>query len=427
MKILVVGGGGREHALCYALLQSPKVEKIFCAPGNAGISTIADCVDIKVDDLDALCDFAQEQKVDFVVPGPELPLVLGLADMLVQRNIPVFGPRKFAAQLEGSKIFAREFMEKYGIPSAEFKGFDDMDAALAYLDEVPLPTVVKADGLAAGKGVAVCDNRDDAKDFVRSIMKDRVFGGAGTRVLVEECLGGEEASILAIADGKSFKLLTPSQDHKRAFDEDKGPNTGGMGAYSPVSIIDDEMLDEIKENIIQPVIDGMNKEGTPFVGVIYAGLMVTYKGPHVLEYNVRFGDPEAQAVLPIVNGDLAELLLAAAKGELDRVPLKPADKAAMTIVMAAGGYPGDYEKGHVIDGLAHAAQIEGVTVFHAGTAYNSKKEFITTGGRVLGVTAVGDNLPAAHKAAYEAVARITWKDERHRKDIGNRELDRILK
>jgi phosphoribosylamine--glycine ligase len=427
MKILVVGGGGREHALCWKLTQSTKIEKIFCAPGNPGISTVAECVNIKDNDLDALIDFAVENKVDLVVPGPELPLVMGIADMCREHGIPVFGPRKYAAQLEGSKVFAREFMARHGIPSADFASFTDMDEALKYLETVPLPTVVKADGLAAGKGVAVCESREDAAAFVRELMQDKKFGASGSNVLIEECLGGEETSILAIADGKTFTLLTPAQDHKRAYDEDKGPNTGGMGAYSPVSLVDEEMLQEVSEHIIQPVLDGMAEEGCPFTGVIYAGLMITYKGPHVLEFNVRFGDPEAQAVLPLINGDLAEMLLAAARGELATVDVPPADKAAMCIVMAAGGYPGDYEKGQIIYGLKKASEVESVVVFHAGTAFNANKEIVTNGGRVLGVTAIGDNLPAAHHRAYEAVSRIQWEGVQHRKDIGKRELDRIVK
>jgi phosphoribosylamine--glycine ligase len=427
MKILVVGGGGREHALCWKLAQSPKVQKIFCAPGNPGISAIAECVNIKDSDLEALVDFAQDKGVDLVVPGPELPLVMGIADLCAERGIPVFGPRKYAAQLEGSKAFAREFMDRHGIPSAEFAAFTDLDAALKHLETVPLPTVVKADGLAAGKGVAVCETREAAQDFVRELMQDKKFGDSGACVLVEECLGGEETSILAIADGKTFTLLTPAQDHKRVWDEDKGPNTGGMGAYSPVSLVDAEMIQEISEHIIQPVVRGMEQEGCPFTGVIYAGLMITYKGPHVLEFNVRFGDPEAQAVLPLVNGDLATMLLAAARGELATVDVPPADKAAMCVVMAAGGYPGDYENGKVIYGLKNAETVEGVVVFHAGTAFNEKKEIVTSGGRVLGVTAVGDNLPAAHHRAYEAVSRIQWDGVQHRKDIGKRELDRIVK
>ena len=427
MDILVVGGGGREHALCYKLLQSPRVNKIYCAPGNTGIGVIAECVDIKDSDIHALVDFAEEKKVQLVVPGSELPLTLGIADACRERGIPVFGPVKAAAQLEGSKIFAREFMKKYNIPSAEFNVFDDADKAIDFLATAPMPIVVKADGLAAGKGVAVCDTREQAVDFVRQVMTAREFGDAGNRVLIEECLGGEETSILAVCDGKTFVPLTPSQDHKRAFDNDKGPNTGGMGAYSPVSIVDDEMLDEIKQTIMQPVLEGMNAEGTPFVGVLYAGLMLTYKGPHVLEFNVRFGDPETQAVLPVVNGDLAEILLAAANGELASVRVPPSDKAAMCVVMASGGYPGPYEKGFVIDGIKWAEEIEGVVVFHAGTSRNAKKQFITNGGRVLGVTAIGDNLPTAHRNVYEAVSRISWDGEFHRKDIGKRELDRIVK
>jgi len=305
--------------------------------------------------------------------------------------------------------------------------FTDLDAALKHLETVPLPTVVKADGLAAGKGVAVCETREAAQDFVRELMQHKKFGDSGACVLVEECLGGEETSILAIADGKTFTLLTPAQDHKRVRDEDKGPNTGGMGAYSPVSLVDAEMIQEISEHIIQPVVRGMEQEGCPFTGVIYAGLMITYKGPHVLEFNVRFGDPEAQVVLPLVNGDLAAMLLAAARGELATVDVPPADKAAMCVVMASGGYPGDYEKGKVIYGLKNAETVEGVVVFHAGTAFNEKKEIVTSGGRVLGVTAVGDNLPAAHHRAYEAVSRIQWDGVQHRKDIGKRELDRIVK
>ena len=417
MNILVVGGGGREHVLCWKLAQSPKLKKIYCAPGNAGIKRIAECVNIQVDDIRGLCDFAEKKDIDLVIPGPELPLTLGIADACRERDIPVFGPVKAAAALEGSKIFAKEFMKKYNIPSADFEVFDDMDAALKYLETVPLPTVVKADGLAAGKGVLVTDNREEAADFIRDIMSKRIFGEAGNRIVIEECLGGEEASILALSDGNTMRILTPSQDHKRALDDDKGPNTGGMGAYSPVSIIDAEMMEEIRMNILQLVIDGFNAEGTPFVGVIYAGLMITYKGPHVLEFNVRFGDPEAEAVLPLINGDLAALCLAAAKGELHHEKMDPPDKAAMCVIMTAGGYPGKYQKGKVISGIPEAEAIEGVEVFHAGTTIDGNGEFVTNGGRVLAVTAVADNLPAAHKNVYEAVARISWDGLFHRKDI----------
>ncbi|MFA6448779.1 MAG: phosphoribosylamine--glycine ligase [bacterium] len=423
MKALVIGGGGREHTLCWKLAQSASVTKVYCAPGNAGIASVAECVPIAVDKIEELLNFAIKEKIDLTVVGPELPLTLGAADAFKAAGLKVFGPAKEAAKLEGSKVFAKEFMKEMGIPSAGFELFDNLDASLAYLDKISFPTVIKADGLAAGKGVLVAKEKHEAAEFLRSVMADRVFGEAGERVIIEECLVGEETSILALTDGKDMVVLTPSQDHKRALDNDEGPNTGGMGAYSPVSIVTPEIVAVIREQVLQRVVDGMNKRGTPYVGVIYAGIMLTSKGPQVLEFNVRFGDPETQVVAPLIEGDLGELCLAAAEGRLAEAKWKPASRSALCVVMASGGYPGGYEKGKVIDGLESAAALEDVIIFHAGT---KKKDglFVTDGGRVLGVTGMGDTLAEARRKAYEAVKCITWEGVQFRTDIGKKDLDR---
>lgn len=424
MKVLVVGGGGREHTLCWKLAQGSAVEKVYCAPGNAGIEGVAECVPIAADEVGKLRDFAKAQSIDLTVVGPELPLTLGISDAFRADGLKVFGPVAAAAQLEGSKVFAKEFMKEMGIPSAGFESFGSLDAALAHLDKIPYPTVVKADGLAAGKGVLVAKSKAEAADFLRQVMADKVFGEAGGRVIIEDCLDGEETSILALTDGKDMVVLTPSQDHKRAYDNDEGPNTGGMGAYSPVSIVTPEMVGVIRDRVLQPVVDGMNKRGTPFVGVIYAGMMLSGKGPQVLEFNVRFGDPETQVVVPLIEGDLAEMCLSAAEGRLSEAKWQPASRAAMCVVMAAGGYPGGYEKGKPISGIESAEALEDVIVFHAGTKKQDGK-FVTAGGRVLGVTGIGADLTAAHKKAYEAVKLISWEGVQYRNDIGKRDLVRM--
>lgn len=422
MRILVIGSGGREHTLCWKFSRGESVSKVYCAPGNAGISTVAECVPIKVDDIEGLKNFALENKIDLTVVGPELPLTLGICDVFADAGLTVFGPVGKAAQLEGSKIFAKEFMREFGIPTADFEVFTKMDEATAFLEKTEYPTVIKADGLAAGKGVLVAKEKGEAIEFVRQIMVDKSFGDAGDKVLIEKCLIGEECSILALSDGEDIVVLTPSQDHKRAFDNDEGPNTGGMGAYSPVSIADEKLIDEIRKTVLMPVVDGMKKRGYPFKGVIYAGIMLTADGPQVLEFNVRFGDPEAQAVIPLIEGDLAQLCLAGANGNISSVSWKPASRSAICVVMASEGYPGSYKSGVPIEGLEEAAAMEDVIVFHAGTALKDGK-IATAGGRVLGVTGIADNLQAARDKAYAAVEKISG-GLRSRSDIGNRDIFR---
>ena len=421
MKVLVIGGGGREHSLCWKLARSASASKVFCAPGNAGIAETAECVPIAADKISQLRDFAIKEKIGLTIVGPELPLTLGAADAFRAAGLKVFGPVQAAARLEGSKVFAKEFMKEMGIPSAGFALFDKLGPALAHLDKIPYPTVIKADGLAAGKGVLVAETKQEAAGFLKEIMADRVFGAAGDVVIIEDCLAGEETSILALADGRDMVVLTPSQDHKRVFDNDEGPNTGGMGAYSPVSIVTPEMIGVIRERVLQRVVDGMNRRGTPFVGVIYAGMMLTADGPRVLEFNVRFGDPETQAVVPLIAGDLAELCLAAAEGRLSSAQWEPASRSALCVVMAAGGYPGSYEKGKVIEGLSRAAALKDVVVFHAGTRLQDKR-VLSAGGRVLGVTALGRDLKTAVKNAYGAVAAISFDKAHYRTDIAARAL-----
>lgn len=424
MKVLVVGGGGREHVLCWKLAQGGAVDKLYCAPGNPGIGQAAECVPIGPDRVEDLKKFASENKIDLTIAGPELPLTLGLADSFAAAGLKVFGPRQYAAQLEGSKVFSKQFMKEMGIPTAECEVFERLDDALAHLDGIAYPTVVKADGLAAGKGVAIAKTKQEAADFLKAAMADRIFGESGSRVIVEDCLEGEETSILALSDGNDMVVLTPSQDHKRVFDNDEGPNTGGMGAYSPVSIVTPNIVEVICEKVLTRVVDGMKKRGTPFVGVIYAGMMLTADGPKTLEFNVRFGDPEAQAVVPLIEGDLAELCLAAAEGRIASANWKPAARAAMCVVMASGGYPGSFEKGKEIRGVEKAAAMEDVVVFHAGTAMKDGK-LVTGGGRVLGVTGLGADLVEARDRAYTAANLITYDKAHFRKDIGKRDLERL--
>ncbi|MFH1539135.1 MAG: phosphoribosylamine--glycine ligase [bacterium] len=427
MKVLVVGGGGREHTLCWKLAQSGEVEKVFCAPGNAGIAGDAECVPISDGDIGALAGFAEEKKIDLTVVGPEAPLVAGIADAFQARGLRVFGPSAKAAALEGSKIFAKEFMRKWNIPTAAFNCFDSYEEASSYLDAIPYPTVVKADGLAAGKGVCVAENKKDADKFLKTVMLDKKFGDAGDRVVIEDCMEGEEASIIAVCDGENIVVLVPSQDHKRIFDNDKGPNTGGMGAYAPVSIVPPELVGRVTEEILMPVACGMAEDGVLYRGVIYAGLMLGDEGPKVLEFNVRFGDPETQVVLPMLDGDLAALCAAAADGNLSGVDVAVASGAAVCVVMASGGsvggYPGSYEKGRPIGGLEKAGGMEGVVVFHAGTTEKDGR-IVTSGGRVLGVTATGKDFTEARKRAYAAVEAISFDGAHYRKDIGAREMKR---
>ena len=422
MKVLVVGGGGREHALVWKLKQSPRVEEIYCAPGNAGIARDAFCVSISPEDIAALLAFARENTIDLTIVGPEAPLNAGIVDRFQEAGLRIFGPSRAAAEIEGSKVVAKDIMAKYGIPTAEYAVFTDHGEACAYIRKIGAPCVVKADGLAAGKGVIVAEDEQTALDAVRSIMVDRVFGHAGVRLVVEECLVGEEVSILAFTDGVNVVPMISSQDHKRVFDNDRGPNTGGMGAYAPAPVYTPEVHRFTMEKILKPMIRALDSEGRTYRGVIYAGLMVTGEGPKVLEFNARFGDPEAQPVLMLLETDLVEIIEAILEGRLDSIDIKWKNLASICVVIASGGYPGSYEKGKVIHGLDSVP--EGVAVFHAGTAERDG-EIITSGGRVLGVTAVGKDIPSAIKAAYSAAEKINFEGMHYRRDVGRRALDRL--
>lgn len=421
MKILIVGQGGREHALAWKLRSSPLVKEIFCAPGNAGTALEAVNLDLAATDIAGLLDFARKERIDLTVVGPEAPLVAGLVDAFDKEGLRVFGPSRQAAELEGSKVFAKDVMRSAAIPTAESQVFNNADAAEAYVEgREETRLVVKADGLASGKGVTVCQSRAEALDAIRRIMRGREFGDAGARLVIEECLDGEEVSILALTDGETIIPLETSQDHKAAFDEDKGPNTGGMGAYSPAPQISPLMMDNIIGQILVPAVHAMKRRNRPFKGVLYAGLMMSYQGPKVLEFNVRFGDPEAQPLLMRLKSDLAPVLLALAEGRLSEIDALQWDKRpAVCVVMAAEGYPGDYPKGQVIRGLDEAGQVEGVKVFHAGTTLKNG-QVVTNGGRVLGVTAIGDRLGDAKLRAYQAVKHIRWPGAWCRHDISDK-------
>ncbi len=425
MKILVVGSGGREHTLCWKLAQSPQADKIYCAPGNAGIAAVAECVDIGVSEMDKLADFAEKEGIGFTVVGPEAPLCAGLVDVFKKRGLKVFGPDKEAAQLEGSKDYAKQFMFKYNIPTGKAATFEDAAPAMEYLSKEfadgAKGIVIKADGLAAGKGVCVALEKAEALDFVKSCFAG-AFGGAGSKVLVEECLFGEEASILAFTDGKTIVPLVSSQDHKRAYDGDKGPNTGGMGAYSPAPVIDDALMARVKTEILDNFLTGIQKEKLNFHGLVFVGVMVTDAGPKVLEFNVRFGDPEVQAVMCRLESDLLDSMLKTVDERLSEAELSWSKEPAVCVVLASGGYPVAYEKGYEISGLDEAAA-EGAIVFHAGTAEKNGK-IVNTGGRVLGVTARGANIKEAVERAYNAVEKISWQGCFCRKDIAYRALAR---
>ena len=421
MKVLVVGQGGREHALLWKLKQSPLVSEIFCAPGNAGTAEDGTNVDIADSDIPALVKFAKENEIGLTVVGPEAPLCAGLADALEKEGLKVFGPSQAAAQMEGSKIFCKKLMRKASVPTADFWTFNNAEQAEQFLNERDDgPIVVKADGLAAGKGAIVCKNRAEAMDAVTRMLVQREFGKAGLNVLIEECLEGEEASILAIIDGNTIIPLETSQDHKRAHDGDEGPNTGGMGAYSPAPLVTPELMDEILHSVLLPTVHTLSADGIRFRGILYAGIMITETGPEVLEYNVRFGDPEAQPVLMRLKTDLAEVLLAAAEGRLDQIePLDWDERPTVCVVMASDGYPASYEKGRPITGLEEAGQLENVKVFHAGTKLNGS-QVVNNGGRVLGVTAIGDDIFDAKQRAYAAVDRIKWEGGWCRTDISDK-------
>lgn len=423
MKILVVGSGGREHALCWKIAQSPKVKTILCAPGNGGTAQFGQNVAIKDDDIPALVAYAKEQAVDLVVAGPELPLVLGLENALVKEGIPCFGPNAFAANLEGSKAFSKNVMHEAGVPTADFRVFDEFEAARAFVEEKGAPIVVKADGLAAGKGVVVAKTVEEAVSTLEDMMVKKQFASAGDRVVVEEALSGEEASFLAFCDGENYALLPSSQDHKAVGEGDTGPNTGGMGAYSPAPILPEEKYAETAELVISPILKHLAAKGEPFKGILYAGLMYTENGPSVLEYNVRFGDPECQPLLMRLESDLVDIMFACIEGRLDEVEVKVKPETACGVVMAAAGYPDSYPKGMEISGLDTADAMDSVKVFQAGTTTDGER-IISSGGRVLCVTALGKDLGDAQKRAYQAVDKVRFDKSYFRRDIGNKGLNR---
>ena len=414
MKILVVGGGGREHAIIWKLRQNESIGEIHCAPGNGGIGEIATCVDIKATDLDGICSYAQQEVFDLVIVAPDDPLYLGMVDRLEALGIRAFGPNRAAAEIEGSKVYAKELMKKYGIPTAAYEVFISYSKALRYVETCPIPTVVKADGLALGKGVIICKTRQQAKDALHKIMVDKAFGDAGDRVVIEEFISGPEVSVLSFCDGKTILPMASAQDHKPIYDGDKGPNTGGMGTFSPTPKYTPEIQREIEETIIQHTVEALAAEGRPFKGVIFFGLMLTEDGPKLLEYNARFGDPEAQVVLPRMKNDLLEVLDAVIDGTLDQITLQWDKRSAVCVVLASGGYPASYPKGIPISGLD---DVQNAIVFHAGTAMRGD-EFVTSGGRVLGVTALGDDIGQARKTAYEQAGKIHFAGVQYRKDIG---------
>ena len=429
MKILVIGSGGREHALCWKIAQSKRVARLYCAPGNGGIADIAECVDIKADDIAELLNFVKTNNIDITVVGPEAALVNGIVDSFKGEERKIFGPDQVMAMLEGSKIFAKETMERFGLPTADFKAFDDANEAKAFIKEKGLPLVIKADGLCAGKGVIIAHIEKEALSAIDSLMSDKEFGPAGERILIEDCLAGEEASIILVSDGKDFILFPSSQDHKRALENDQGPNTGGMGAYSPAPVIDKILEAKIRTRVIQPIIEGLYKEGTPYKGILYIGLMIVDNEPYVLEFNVRFGDPETQAILPRLKTDLLDIIEASLNGTIGEIGVEIDKRVCVSVVCASEGYPGSYKKNLPIEGLDNALKVNDVILFHAGTklAQNATgaKGYETNGGRVLAVTAIADNIKQAIDRAYEAVSLIHFNGMQYRKDIGFKALERI--
>lgn len=423
MNVLVIGGGGREHALIWKISQSPQVAKVYCAPGNAGIAEIAECLPIDPTDLEALLAAAVQNKIDLTVVGPEAPLVAGVVDIFEKAGKRIFGPCKAGALLEGSKVFAKDFMSKYNIPTASFEVFEHVQEAKKYLEKIAGPCVIKAEGLAAGKGVIVCDSKEEALAAVDEIMVDKAYGSAGNRIVVEDLLEGEEVSILAFTDGTSIVPMVSSQDHKRALDGDKGPNTGGMGAYSPAPVYTDAIHGAVVRNILDPVIAGLAAEGIRYKGVLYVGLMITDKGPMVLEFNVRFGDPETQPVLFRLDSDFIDIIVAVVEERLHEAEILWAKEPSVCVVLASGGYPGEYEKGKAIHGL-DLIMDEDVMVFHGGTK-SEKGQIVTSGGRVLGVTAKGPSLGAAIDKAYTCIDRISFHNMYYRHDIGHKALERV--
>ncbi|HXZ34882.1 MAG TPA: phosphoribosylamine--glycine ligase [Thermodesulfobacteriota bacterium] len=426
MKVLVIGGGGREHALVWKISQSPRVKKIYCAPGNAGIAQLAECLSVSAEDVKGLTARAEKERVDLTVVGPEAPLTLGIVEAFKEKGMRIFGPSQKAAEIEGSKAFAKDLMKKYGIPTGDSQTFTDHGPAVKYAKGKGAPLVVKADGLAAGKGVIICRSVDEALSALDLIMVQKAFGAAGGKVVVEEFLEGEEASFLAFTDGEAVLPLPTSQDHKAIYDKDQGPNTGGMGAYSPAPVVNKRVHREVMEKVMSPTVRGMAKEGRKYQGVLYAGLMIKEEKTKVLEFNARLGDPEAQPLLMRMKSDLVPVLEATIDGTLAQQKIEWEDRASVCVVIASGGYPGSYEKGKVISGLQEAAKVRDTFVFHAGTTLKEGK-VVTNGGRVLGVTALGSGIQEAIQRAYEAVAKISWEGAYYRKDIGQKALQRMGK
>jgi phosphoribosylamine--glycine ligase len=418
MKVMIVGGGGREHAIAWAVAKSPKCDKLYAAPGNAGIAELAECVNISVMDADSLVAFAKEKEIDFVIVAPDDPLAAGVADAFLDEGIKTFGPRKNAAIIEASKAFSKDLMKKYNIPSAAYETFESADEALAYLETQEAPYVLKADGLALGKGVLICNTLEEAKAGIQEIMVDKKFGEAGNKVVIEEFMTGREVSVLCFSDGKTILPMTSAQDHKRAGDGDTGLNTGGMGTFSPSPFYTDEIAKFCEENVYQRTIDAMAAEGREFMGVLFCGLMLTEKGPRVLEFNARFGDPEAQVVIPRLKNDLLDVMIACSDGTLDQVDLQFEDNAAVCVMLASDGYPVSYEKGYEIRGLENFKDKDGYYVFHSGTKFDDAGKVVTNGGRVIGVTALGENLVQARANAYKATELLDFDNKYMRHDIG---------
>ncbi len=424
MKILIIGSGGREHALAWKMARSPKVRKIYCAPGNAGIADVAECVAINAGDISSLIEFARKKAIDFTVVGPEAPLSDGIVDRFEKQGLKIFGPRKKAAELESSKSFAKRLMQRYNIPTAAGKAFTRFESARAYINKMPPPIVVKADGLAAGKGVMVCQTRKAAIEAITRMMKEDSFGGAGRKVVIEECLTGEEASFIAFTDGEHVLPMPPSQDHKAVYDKDKGPNTGGMGAYSPPPLVDAVMRQKIMTEIMIPTVQAMAAEGRPYKGVLYAGLMIERDRAKVVEFNARFGDPETQPLIMRIKSDIVPIMEAVVDGSLDKHQIEVDERFAVCVIMAAEGYPGAYEKGMPITGLDSLRRMKDVEVFHSGTAIKDGT-LVSSGGRVLGVTALGDTIYKAISKAYTAASKIHWKALHYRSDIGEKAVKRL--
>lgn len=426
MKILIIGGGGREHAMAYKVAQSPLVTKIFVAPGNPGVAEekMVETINIDVDDLDSLLAFALKEKIGLTIVGPEQPLVLGITDLFEQNGLTVFGPSKGASQLEGSKSFSKDFLAKYKIPTAKYRTFDEIDAAIEYINTKRMPIVIKADGLAAGKGVIIARSKKIARQTVFHMLRGTSFGSAGKRVVIEDFLTGEEASFIVMVDGKNVLPFATSQDHKRAFDNDEGPNTGGMGAYSPAPVVTDEVHQKIMKKVIYPTVEGMISEGLPYKGFLYAGLMINEKGdPKVIEFNCRFGDPETQPIMMRLQSDLVELCLQACKGQLDQATIEFKPQAALGVVLASGGYPSEYKKGIPVVGLDYVAKASDTKVFHAGTTF-MRGTVSSNGGRILCVTSLGDTVKEAQTQAYAQIRKISCRGAFFRTDIGNRAIDR---